>query len=253
MKISHLIYKVDNLKKAVESFENYGFCVEYGKREHPYNALIYFNDHTYIELIQNQNAVLGNNGVGKSTFAKCLCGLLPKTKGVLNIHGKKYNDRKRRELCYMVMQDVNHQLFSESVMDDVMLGIKGDEITKKEKAHEILKALDIDEYEDVHPMSLSGGQKQRVAIAGALASHKEILIYDEPTSGLDYTHMIEVANCLQQIAKTGKTQFVITHDPELVAECCDYFIFIDNGKVTDQGEWNKGNIEKIKKYFLKSC
>ncbi|WP_026506303.1 VOC family protein [Butyrivibrio sp. NC3005] len=55
MKISHLIYKVDNLKKAVESFENYGFCVEYGKREHPYNALIYFNDHTYIELIQNQN------------------------------------------------------------------------------------------------------------------------------------------------------------------------------------------------------
>ena len=102
-------------------------------------------------------------------------------------------------------------------------------------------------------MSLSGGQKQRVAIAGALASHKEILIYDEPTSGLDYTHMIEVANCLQQIAKTGKTQFVITHDPELVAECCDYFIFIDNGKVTDQGEWNKGNIEKIKKYFLKSC
>lgn len=194
-------------------------------------------------------AVLGNNGMGKSTFAKCLCGLLKKAKGTLNIHNEKFDYKKRRDLCYMVMQDVNHQLFSESVIDDVTLGINGDEENKKEKACEILKGLNLDMFEEAHPMSLSGGQRQRVAIAGAIASHKEILIYDEPTSGLDYKHMREVVESLNRLSQIGKTQFVITHDPELVAACCNYFIFIENGEVVAQGEWTKENVKKIKEYF----
>ena len=125
----------------------------------------------------------------------------------------------------------------------------GEEESKKEKAREILKALNLDMFEEAHPMSLSGGQRQRVAIAGAVASHKEILIYDEPTSGLDYKHMREVAESLKRLSKMGKTQFVITHDPELVAACCNYFIFIENGEVVAQGEWTKENVKKIKEYF----
>ena len=98
-------------------------------------------------------------------------------------------------------------------------------------------------------MSLSGGQKQRVATAGAIASHKEIIVYDEPTSGLDYRHMKEVSACIQKLSEMGKTQIVITHDPELVAQCCDYMVFMDNGDVSRFGEWTDENIEFTSCYF----
>ena len=114
---------------------------------------------------------------------------------------------------------------------------------------EILAGLDLLEYKDAHPMSLSGGQRQRVAIAGAIASKKEIIIFDEPTSGLDYRHMKEVAQNIDQLSSLGKTQFIITHDPELVAACCNYFIFMENGTITHRGEWTEENIQIVAEYF----
>ena len=80
-------------------------------------------------------------------------------------------------------------------------------------------------------MALSGGQKQRVAIASALASDAQILLFDEPTSGLDYSHMEKVAELLQQLANAGATVIVSTHDPELISECCDYVLGLKRGKV----------------------
>ena len=109
--------------------------------------------------------------------------------------------------------------------------------------------LDLSEYRDVHPMSLSGGQRQRVAIASAIASNKEIVIFDEPTSGLDYRHMKEVAKSINHLRSIGKTQFIITHDPELVASCCDYFIFMESGKVMYSGNWTEENIRFVSEYF----
>ena len=88
--------------------------------------------------------------------------------------------------CYMVMQDVNHQLFCETVEDEIRLGMRED---LEEKVPELIKALDLKGLEQRHPMSLSGGQKQRVAIASAILAGKSVLIFDEPTSGLDYRHM----------------------------------------------------------------
>ena len=126
----------------------------------------------------------------------------------------------------MVMQDVNHQLFTDSVMAEVLLSMKKED---EDEAEKILKSLDLCEYRDKHPMALSGGQKQRVAIASALAAEAEILLFDEPTSGLDYRHMREVAALLKELAGKGKTVFVSTHDPELVAECCDRLIRIADG------------------------
>lgn len=70
-----------------------------------------------------------------------------------------------------------------------------------------------------------------MAIGSAIASKKEIMVFDEPTSGLDYRHMLEVSNCLKKLSAIGKTSLIITHDPELIAECCDYFIFIEDGTV----------------------
>ena len=100
---------------------------------------------------------------------------------------------------------------------------------EESRAEAILQSLDLLKYKDKHPMALSGGQKQRVAIASALAAEAEILLFDEPTSGLDYRHMREVASLFKQLAKSGKTVFVSTHDPELAAECCDRLIRISDG------------------------
>ncbi|MCR4933648.1 MAG: ABC transporter ATP-binding protein [Lachnospiraceae bacterium] len=165
-------------------------------------------------------AIVGNNGRGKSTFARCLCGLNKKAKGKVDFEGKEISINKMTDRCFMVMQDVNHQLFTESVKDEIMLSIDSkDEETCEKKAREAMEVLDISSLSELHPMSLSGGQKQRVAIACAIASDKDIIILDEPTSGLDYYHMVEVAEVLKKLVKLGKTVVVITHDTELIDEC----------------------------------
>jgi energy-coupling factor transport system ATP-binding protein len=167
-------------------------------------------------------AVVGNNGRGKSTFARCLCGLNKKAKGYVEFEGKRVPINKMTGHCFMVMQDVNHQLFTESVKDEIVLSIDSkDEAECERKAKNAMDVLDISSLSDLHPMALSGGQKQRVAIACAVAGNKEIIILDEPTSGLDYYHMVEVAGVLKKLVELGKTVVVITHDTELIDECAD--------------------------------
>ena len=121
--------------------------------------------------------------------------------------------------------------------------------TRQLAVNKILTELDLIDYKESHPMSLSGGQKQRVAIASAIASKKELIIFDEPTSGLDYRHMKEVAESINHLSTMGTTQFIITHDPELVSACCNYFVFIENGKVTHSGYWTEKNSKLISDYF----
>ncbi len=170
--------------------------------------------------------VIGKNGSGKSTFLRCLCGLEKTCIGKLTIDGREYKGRKLTKICYMVMQDVNHQLFTDSVISEVLLSMKN----KDEKAAEdILTSLDLAQFRDKHPMALSGGQKQRVAIASALAAEAELLLFDEPTSGLDRRHMKEVAGLLKALAGKGKTVLVSTHDPEFAAVCCDRLVRISGG------------------------
>ena len=179
--------------------------------------------------------VLGNNGAGKSTFSRCLCGLERKCKGHCDSMG--YKDLLKES--YMVMQDVNHQLFTESVLDEIALSMERKKKNDTEwKIEQVLSGLNLGKVKDRHPLSLSGGQKQRVAIGSAIASNKKILIFDEPTSGLDYRHMLEVAESLKKLCSSGKTVFVITHDPELVSRCCNYFLFLENGKVKWAGDYS---------------
>ncbi|MBQ6212705.1 MAG: ABC transporter ATP-binding protein, partial [Ruminococcus sp.] len=141
-------------------------------------------------------AVVGHNGAGKSTFTRCLCGLQKGFRGKVLIGGKKLRPRDMMKLSYMVMQDVNHQLFAETVTEEVLLGTEsGDE----KPALELLERLNIAEYKERHPMSLSGGQKQRTAIASALLAGKKLLVFDEPTSGLDFRSMECTAELLRSI------------------------------------------------------
>ena len=194
--------------------------------------------------------VVGNNGAGKTTFANNLCGLLKTAKGCMSMNGKTYMANQRIKTCYMVMQDVNHQLFTESVMDEILLSLdNSDEEKVAHEAESIMESLHISEFRDAHPMSLSGGQKQRVAIASAIASDKQVIVFDEPTSGLDYRHMKKVAENLRELSSLGKTLFIVTHDPELIAECCNYFVFIENGKVLWSDGWNRISRERLQKFF----
>ena len=191
--------------------------------------------------------IIGNNGAGKSTFSRCFCGL-EKRCGEIVWNGRKYRPKDRLSTCYMVMQEVNHQLFTESVLDEVLISMEEE---NQERAEEILNRLDLLAFKDRHPMSLSGGQKQRVAIASAIASKRSILFFDEPTSGLDYKHMKEVANVLRQVRDTGITVYVITHDLELILDCCTDIVHFENGSIIDQFQMDEAGLEKVRNYFIK--
>ncbi|WP_432401882.1 ABC transporter ATP-binding protein [Wukongibacter sp. M2B1] len=174
--------------------------------------------------------IIGKNGAGKSTFARCLCGLNKKFKGKVHVDNRTCNHKQCLEKAYMVMQDVNHQLFTETVLDEVLLSMNEDNI---EKAKTILDSLNLLHMQELHPMSLSGGQKQRVAIASAIASEKEFIIFDEPTSGLDLRHMIQVSENMKKLRSMNKTVVIITHDLELILKTCDYVLHLRNGEVKD--------------------
>lgn len=170
--------------------------------------------------------VIGHNGTGKSTFLKCLCGLEKDCHGIIEMDGKEYQGKERLKLCYMVMQDVNHQLFTDSVEAEVLLSMEKED---KERCDQILDSLGILEFKEKHPMALSGGQKQRVAIASAIAADAKLMLFDEPTSGLDFCHMEKVGGLLKSLAENNIV-LVATHDPELIELCCDYVLCIENGR-----------------------
>ena len=168
-------------------------------------------------------AIVGHNGAGKSTFARVLCGLEKKARGTVSFDGRDWPVKKRPALCYMIMQDVNHQLFTDSVLEEVMLSMRVTipEAHRREQALAVLEKLDLLPLKDIHPMALSGGQKQRVAIASGVVSENPVLLFDEPTSGLDLKHMHQVASLLRMLKEEGRTVLVITHDTELVREIAD--------------------------------
>ena len=161
--------------------------------------------------------LMGHNGIGKSTLAKTLCGLLKPIAGDIT----PAKEKERLQNSFMVMQDVNYQLFSDSVREEILLGAAHPEL-----CDQVLSALGLEYLANRHPMSLSGGQKQRVAIASAMLSGKDFIVLDEPTSGLDYYHMTKVAQLLNQLKEQGAAVLVITHDEELAAGWCDRVIYL---------------------------
>lgn len=204
-------------KKSDIVLKNYYFS--YGEKK-----VLEFGD---MQLTKNELiAITGQNGAGKSTFVRCFCGLEKNFKGQTVIEEKQYKPKEMLRKCYLVMQDVNHQLFCESVEDEVLLGASDTGKEIQERAREIMQKLGIWEFRDKHPMSLSGGQKQRVAIASSVLAEKEILIFDEPTSGLDYCHMVSTAQLFKELRDMGKSIFIITHDRELIERCCNYEFYV---------------------------
>lgn len=194
-------------------------------------------------------AVIGHNGAGKTTFSRCLCGLEKRCKGVLlSSDAQQHSHKHRLKLCYMVMQDVNHQLFTESVSEEILISMPQENSNQMDI---ILKEMDLLDLKDCHPMGLSGGQKQRVAIASAIASERPIILFDEPTSGLDLLHMRQVAEAINRLAETGKTVVVVTHDPEFILRCCNQILHMENGRVAENYSLESGaDQERLLRFFL---
>lgn len=187
-------------------------------------------------------AVTGNNGAGKSTLVSMIGGLLKNKKGTIRINGNIQSAKERLFVSYMVMQEVNHQLFTDSVKEEIVLGVKNPD---EEALHTVLTKMDIERLKDRHPMTLSGGQKQRVAIAAAVFCKKKILIFDEPTSGLDFFHMMQTAELIKTLKADDTYIFVITHDYELIAAACDIAVEVKNGRIESQYVLNTSGFERL--------
>ena len=190
-------------------------------------------------------ALIGDNGSGKSTFAQALAGVIP-SNGSIAVGGAYLTAEERSKRSFMVMQDVNRQLFADSVLEEVMMNTGA----SAADAEAVLARLGILELKDRHPASLSGGQKQRTAIASALCAKKDLLIFDEPTSGLDRRGMERFGSLLRDLQTSAALSLVITHDPELIMSCCTHILHIENGRVLAFYPLNKAGIERVSSYFL---
>ena len=166
-------------------------------------------------------ALTGENGAGKTTLCKVLCGLLRQQSGCITLHGQKLSCAQRRRMSYFVMQDADYQLYSDSVINELLLGRKPSQsITKR--AEEALELFRLQAIRNRHPASLSGGEKQRVVIAAAYCSEAQLFVFDEPTSGMDGEGLLSMAQWAGMLAQAGKTVVIITHDELLTELVCDY-------------------------------
>ena len=176
-------------------------------------------------------AVVGQNGAGKTTLANVLAGLGPRQRGVMTLEGVPISWRQRWSRCYLVQQDVSHQLFTESAEREVMLACPHGTADPQAMAAEALAQVNLTAFSTRHPLSLSAGQRQRLAIACALASGRPVAVFDEPTSGLDLHQMQAIAVALRRLADQGRVVLVITHDAELITAVADEVVELVHGRV----------------------
>lgn len=209
-----------------------------------------FGDHEVLKGISNTInekevvCVIGPSGSGKSTFLRCLNLLEEVTSGSITIDGVEITDKKTdvpkvRAQVGMVFQHFN--LFPhKTVLENITLGpIKVLNQSKEEAektARELLKKVGLADKESVYPASLSGGQKQRVAISRALAMNPKVMLFDEPTSALDPELVGEVLAVMKDLAKSGMTMVVVTHEMGFAREVGDRVIFIDQGVIMEEGD-----------------
>jgi energy-coupling factor transport system ATP-binding protein len=174
--------------------------------------------------------ITGKNGAGKSTLFRTMCGLQKPGGGHFSINSKACREKQLRELSCIIMQDVNYQLFGESVVGECRsAAYDADEA----EINALLEQMKLSEWRDSHPMALSGGQKQRLAIAAGILQHKKVYLFDEPTSGLDLASMMKVRDEILKLSRAGAAVFVITHDMELLDLVCSRCFFMQNGSMTE--------------------
>lgn len=185
-----------------------------------------------INLQVNQGSVVaiaGENGVGKTTFVKTLCGLIKARSGTIAVDNVVLKPKQRQKQFWLVLQDSDYQLFSDSVLNELL--INNNSLEKQARAEKLLKQLGLWQYKDNHPATLSGGQKQRLTLAVGMMNNAKVLVLDEPTSGLDENNMRKVAALIQEVSQQGTTVLIITHDYELMSLACDRLVYFKNKSI----------------------
>lgn len=192
-------------------------------------------------------AVIGPSGTGKSTLLRCLNYLEKPAEGIISIDDVvldaskvQKNDIYRLRSCTaMVFQ--NYNLFkNKTALENIMAPLVSvqhmPKAEAKERAMEILKAIGLLEKQNHYPSQLSGGQQQRIGIGRALAVNPKVMLIDEPTSSLDPELVGEVLTLLYKLAKERTTMIIATHEMEFAKQIADHVIFLDEGKIIEEGE-----------------
>lgn len=188
--------------------------------------------------------IIGPSGSGKSTFLRCLNHLETPDSGEVLVEGEKLNIKNKKhmreiiEKMGMVFQNFNlfpHMTVQENVVEAPITVKKENREVVLERADKLLSKVGLVDKKDYYPSKLSGGQKQRVAIARALAMEPDIMLFDEPTSALDPELVGEVLNVMKELADEGMTMVVVTHEMGFAREVADRVIFMDSGKIIEEG------------------
>jgi len=186
-------------------------------------------------------AIMGQNGAGKTTLVKHFNGLLKPSEGTVRMDGVETTKTSVAALSRnagFVFQNPDHQLFSETVEEEISFALKNfgfDEETIEERITWALNLLGLVQYRKTSPFLLSGGERKRVALASVLAWNPETLILDEPTIGQDYQQKEKLRQFIVQMQAQGKTVVIVTHDVEFVAECNPRVVLMKEGAVIADG------------------
>lgn len=243
-----------NAETAVESAENDASTSLFDENhvEEPIIEIRHlgknFGDHEVLKDIDfdvykgDVTCIIGSSGSGKSTLLRCINLFETPTAGEIYYHGeditKTKSAPKYREKVTMVFQSFN--LFNNmSVLSNCTIGPRKVLKMKKSEANEIalkyLELVGMSAYVNAKPKQLSGGQKQRVAIARALAMSPEVILFDEPTSALDPEMVGEVLEVMKDLAESGLTMLVVTHEMAFARDVANKVVFMDGGVIVEQG------------------
>ena len=218
--LRHIEVDIPSRKEKDVTLEVKGLAFSY--RKHPV-----FHDISFQAYAGDLIAIIGHNGIGKTTLSNILCGMQKEKAGQILYSGKDVSKGRRKNFAYFVMQNTDCQLFGDSVEEELLLNGKG---STQEQRDDLLKMYGLFEWKERHPAILSGGQKQRLTLAVSDWIDTPIFILDEPTSGLDYKNMVRISEHLKALAQKGKTILIITHDYEFAAMTCNRVLhFIDEG------------------------
>ena len=186
-------------------------------------------------------AIMGENGAGKTTLIKHLNGILKPEKGTVYIDGVNTKEASVAELSRnvgLVFQNPDHQLFSETVEEEIAFGLRNFGFPEDEISKQIdwaLNLLDIARYKETSPFLLSGGERKRVALATVLAWNPKTIVIDEPTIGQDYTQKEKLRLFFNELNAQGRTVIIVTHDVEFVADCNPRVVLMYQGQIISEG------------------